>query len=71
MMVASQADMGCFDFTAACAALALSKTGVENINGCETLQNHAVKAPGAVSLLRTASTHGPLRGTCGFEGVDA
>jgi hypothetical protein len=27
--VASQADMGCFDSTAACAALALSKTVVE------------------------------------------
>src|SRR5712691_10515714 len=31
-VVAPQADTGCFDSTAACAALALSMTGVERIN---------------------------------------
>ena len=31
-VVASQADSGCFDSTAACAALLLSMTGVERIN---------------------------------------
>ena len=31
-VVASQADLGCFDSTAACAALPLSMTGVEKIN---------------------------------------
>jgi len=36
-VVASQADLGCFDFTAACAALALSKTAVEKTKESQTL----------------------------------
>jgi hypothetical protein len=36
-VVASQADLGCFDSTAACAALALSMTRVEKFKKSHTL----------------------------------
>ncbi len=48
-VMASQADMGCFDSTAACAALQLSMTGVEKIKKSQALRE-VRRQPNAVEV---------------------
>src|SRR5437879_3853685 len=77
-IVASQASMGCFDSTVACAALALSKTGMERINKIRSsergeAQPNAVERPPrplarTVALQDFSGRSDSPRGTeaCGF-----